>query len=398
MAVRLNVTAAKQVVVPIRFTRAANFTPNGNERAYAEYDSPELDDRGYFMGTRPTGWSETDARGPMLGLTAGAAAVRVKVVRERIDAGAPLFVTSTNPAIVEVTAPAGGGPLAADGVFSCRGLDGEGDPPKLQVRLGSAEGPVLGELEPHVFSRITLPITPHLVRIDTTAATGTRPTLPIATILQRVRKIWHPCGIDFTIQATQNDNIRLPSNRLDTFDFDNYNNDMPALMGIERARLGLAAGTKLSTINCYVVEFLGETDSGVYVRNQTLGYGQDSASAASEGTDPGIIVISNGVAGNAAEEERTARTIAHEIGHFLRLEHTERRNSDNPADYTYSRRQLMFPLSIASRGRVNNFGNGKDTGGDPYRGHLITLKDHAFHVTDGECGIARRIARGDTWK
>jgi hypothetical protein len=378
---RINVNNARHVLVPVRFTRA--------ELSMAEFDKPELDDRGYHMGTRPSGWGTTDARGPMLGLMQDATeASKLKVVREALDDTAELYVTSTNPAIVEITSPAGGGPLAADGLFECKGLGGEGDAPKIQCRLGSAEGPVLAEVEPHVLPRLRIAITPHEVRLDGAAGNGTRASLTnLAAILLRVRKVWRPCGVDFTINATVQDNITLPSNLTDRLDdAGGWTADHNALLRLQRTRLGLAAGTNDQSVNVYIIPRYKEPSTFV-------GYGISRETATASGmTDTGISVITNGVNGNAVEEERTARTIAHEIGHFLRLKHVEEKNASDPVQYTYGRRQLMFPISRVPAGRVNDFGNGAG-----FRGHLITMKNLAHHSTDGEADRARRTIRSGNW-
>jgi len=377
VAIPLEAQGETQYVVPLRFTRAA-FT-------YAGFNTPELDSRGYEMGTRPSGWGTSDARGPMLGIMNGET-VRVKIERERLDDAAPVFVTSTNPAIVEIVEPENGGPLPANGIFECKALDGEGEHPVIQARLGSAEGPVLAELEPHTFPRLRIAITPHNVRIDGAGGNGTRASLTaLADILRRVRKIWRPCGIDFTINATVNDTITLGSNITDTFDnASTFVGDIRQILGLQRARLGLPAGTNDESINMYMIDTFSD---GRYV-----GFGISRDSATRYGSDTGILINCTGVNGNAVAEERTARTVAHEIGHFLRLKHVEEKNAADAVEYTYGRWQLMFPLSTFNDGRVRNFGNGRGM-----RGHLLTLKNHQHHSTDGECDIARRSIRDGNW-
>ncbi|HBP21736.1 MAG TPA: hypothetical protein DEA08_28625 [Planctomycetes bacterium] len=378
MAIPLEAQAETQYVVPLRFKRAA-FT-------YAGFETPELDTRGYEMGTRPSGWGSSDARGPMLGIMNGQE-VRVKIERERLDEAAPVFVTSTNPAIVEITEPENGGPLPASGIFKCKALAGEGDHPVIQARLGSAEGPVLAELEPHTFSRLRIAITPHNVRIDGAGGNGTRASLTrLADILRRVRKIWRPCGIDFTINATINDNITLGSNITDTFDnASTWAGDIRQILGLQRTRLSLPAGTNDQSINMYMID--------TFSNPGFVGYGISRDTADSIGSDTGIVINCAGVNGNEVQEERTARTVAHEIGHFLRLKHVEEKNAADAVEYTYGLWQLMYPKSwVPADARIKEFGNGTRA-----RGHLITLKNHQHHSTDGECDTARRSIRDGNW-
>lgn len=384
------VQGGKHMVVPVRFARAVDYDPNSsaNTTRYAEFDTPELDTRGYEMGTRPSGWSSTDARGPMLGLMRGADAVKVRVVREMIAPGAPLRIVSTNPAIVEIASQ-----LDGDDHFTCRGLDGEGDAPKIQVRLGADDGPVLAELEPHVFSKLRVPLTIHNVRLDGAAGTGTAPSLTrLDAILARVNKIWRPCGIEFgPINRVAAENHTLPSNRTDTFDDNDptWSADMVSILGLQRTRLGIAAGTNDRTINIYVIRQFALAD--------TLGYGISRDTATSIGSDTGIVVKTQGINGSAPDEEDCARTIAHEIGHFLRVPHVENRNSGNAVRYSYGLWQLMWPSSFVPVGSAwKNFGNGRK-GGRVYNGHLVTLKNLNHHSTDGECQTARNSIRAGNW-
>src|SRR5207248_9507214 len=111
------------------------------------------------------------ARGAMASVTEGDT-VRVKVLREDLDDTAPLFVTSTNPGAAAIVGAAG--PLAADGIFSLRGaVDSKNVPVKIQVHLGAVDGPVLGEMEPHIFQLRQVRVRAHLVTINVGANAGT---------------------------------------------------------------------------------------------------------------------------------------------------------------------------------------------------------------------------------
>src|SRR5438132_7832625 len=123
MAIRLKVRKNKQIVVPIRFVRAVT----GNTLD----DAPDVDDRGFEMGTRPGTWGKSDARGAMVTIEQGDT-VQVRVLREDIDPGAPLSVTSTNPSIAAIAGPAG--PLRSDGIFQVDAVkDVRNVPVKIQV-------------------------------------------------------------------------------------------------------------------------------------------------------------------------------------------------------------------------------------------------------------------------
>jgi hypothetical protein len=381
MMIRFNVIDDHQIIVPLRFARA------GTGSAWR--DRPEIDDRGYLMGTRPSGWGETDTRGAMVGLTVNFR-TKIKVVREDIDDETPLFVTTENPDVVEVLDPDNGGPIPEDGIFRVRGKTARGSPGRIYIRLGAIDGPILAELEPHVFAKRTLKLTFHQVRIDDSTHTGTRATLPIDRLARRVRAIWWPCGLDMEYDPRRrpvvSDNI--------TFARQNEVND-PANDHWAEVKRTLNLGGWDDNVHAFIIDKFTPDASGL----TTVGMGIRPDLATRLHCAPGILLTADGVVGNDAEIERTARTLAHEIGHFLTLEHVQRKNASTPpARDTYSRRQLMYPLStvetqvtprtLMGDRRFNNNGYGNRV-----RGWLITMKNHAHHSTDGECGSARTAAR-----
>src|SRR5215470_13417252 len=107
MAIKIRIRLKKkQIIVPIRFRRALESEPPG-------LDLPDVDERGFAMGTREKTWGESDIKGAMVAITTGET-VRVRVVAadiegdvdpEDLDAGfPPLFAVSTDPKVVEVVA------------------------------------------------------------------------------------------------------------------------------------------------------------------------------------------------------------------------------------------------------------------------------------------------------
>lgn len=386
--ITFNVKDGKQIIVPIRFARA--------QVGFSTRENPDIDDRGFDRGKPVYGLHTTDVRGPLVGLMVNHT-VHLRVVREDIDDTAPLYITCTEPTVIEVVEPAGGGPLPNTGIFRIKGATARGSAGKIQVRLGSTTGPVLGELEPHVFNRYTLPITPHRVRIDSATATGTRPDIPIERILRRVRAIWWPCGIDIRFDSATrpivDDNIRLRT--IDTVrdpDEDNWA-EVKRVLSLQRQRLGLAAGTNDQSINWYIINRFSDANIvGLGIRRQLANI---------LNCDPGIFTTANGVTTDR-EIERMARTVAHEIGHFLTLEHVQNRHADNPVEDTYGRRQLMFPISwlppsptprtLNTTPRIDDVGYGREV-----RGCLLTLKNHLKHETDKETTLARTAIRRGQW-
>ena len=386
--VEFNIKDLKQIVVPIRFARAIS--------GFSERASPEVDDRGFGMGTRPSGWSGTDVRGAMIGLMVNFD-TQIKVVREDIDETAPLYVTCTAPSVIRVIEPTGGGPLPANGIFKVKGLTARGAAGKIEVRLGSATGPVLGELEPHVFGMCRIPIQPHRVQCDTAAATGERSDTPIDEVLRRVRAIWWPCGIHIVYDPASrpiiDDNIQLSVLNQVKWVGDDSWAEVRRVLGLQRTRLGLAPGTNDHAINWYIIPRFN--------RAEWSGIGISRTKANEIGSDTGVLTAANAVDYSERGIEDAAWVLAHEIGHFLRLPHVQNRNRDNPVRDTYGRRQLMYPIQglppaagagLQSAPRINDVGYGHRV-----NGFLITMKNLAHHSTDGECARAIGSFRSGAW-
>lgn len=393
--IRFSVTDEHQIIVPLAFLR-------GRGDTVPHRDAPELDDRGFLRGRNQSGLGTTDARGPMVGLMLNST-VRIRVSREDIDDTAPIFIAATDDSKIEVVEPAGGGPLPADGVFQVKGKDARGAAGKIQARLGSAEGPVLAELEPHIFGRLRVPIQPHLVTINSASATGTAPAIPIDRMIRRIRAIWWPCGIDIVYDtATRpvvNDTIQLT--RVDLCEPPGADHwaEIKRVLGMQRSRLSLPAGTNDPAINWYIVRDFRQTTPG----RIWWGWGISRPTANRIGSaDTGIITATSPLA-NPRGDEMVAKMIAHEIGHFFTLKHAQNRNYDHPALDTYARRMLMYPNVDISpfAGGAATLGNGlrvNDVGyGNREAGCLLTLKDHVHHASDGEAMKARSAIRGGNW-
>lgn len=356
MPIPVQVRRARQIIVPIRFERAVT----GAEVA----DAPDVDDRGFVMGTRPATWGASRARGAMVGITEGDT-VRIKVRREDIDADAPLFVTSTERNVVEVTAPANGGPLGDEGVFQIRGVaDLRNRLVLVQVRLGAADGPVLGELEPHVFQLHQLRVRVHLVSINGVQTARTADSM--VPVFEKINAIWRPCGIQFVYLRglTQSENINglavagqmttnLSGNPADWSEFSQIINLRP----------------DPNRINIYCVQAANEV------------FGLTFANTIARPGGYGIVLADNAV----------PNSNAHELCHYLDNDHHAQENAAGGrarADI-WARRRLLWspnpwnPEPLAHR---NDVGYGNVT-----RGALITVKNIApADPHDGELIRARR--------
>jgi hypothetical protein len=356
MAIQVKVRNQKQIIVPIRFTRAVTGAPVA--------DAPDVDDRGFDPGTRPGTWGHAVYRGAMVGITQGDT-VRVKVLREDIEDGAPLFVTSTAPNIASVEDPPGGGPLGGDGIFKIKGVvDVVSTPVKIQVRLGGAAGPVLGELEPHIFQLKTLRVRFHLVTINGVATTRTAASL--VPVMEEINRIWRPVGIEYEYDQTLTLNEAVNGF---------------AVAGQITTNLAANQFAEFSTIVNLHPDPNRINIYCVHVLNEAFGMTFDNTNARPTGY------------GIAIGDDSGSNSNAHELCHYL----------DNPEHATEDATRTAVRQDIWVRRRVmsapNPYPNSapayrNDIGyGAQVRGAQISIKDLAGDPWDGEQNRARVRAR-----
>ncbi|MGA8152332.1 MAG: hypothetical protein WB952_15370 [Terriglobales bacterium] len=384
MAIRVRVQNDLQIIVPVRIERAVSPSP-------PLPDAPDPDDRGWVRNAAAGLNTNAKVRGALVGMTVGDT-VRLRVTREDIDAGVPLFVTATGGQ-VEID-PGSHGPLPASGIFKVKAVAATGSATTIQVRLGLVTGPIICECDAHVFSPKTLIVTPHICTIhhaaNAAAGTGVVPTMDgaainaanITSIFKVASAIWRPAGVRFNVGAVRQEVLT------------NFAQDNVAAPG-ERD-LVLSQHPLAHTCNMYFLHTMGGGSPGFVV----LGLGIRQETQASNGLfHSGILigVMNRSSAGNDLVHE-LGNDVAHEIGHFLTLSHVNLVNGNGEGN-TYSRRQLMHPMNLlpsavtpltaTSVPRFNDIGYGVGGGGGGHRGCLLTLKDHPKHQTDGEVMAAR---------
>ena len=373
MTVNVTVRHDRQIICPLRFNRAVTGAP--------VLDAPEVDDRGFVMGPRPPTWGQSTTRGAMVGITEGDT-VRVKVLREDIDATAPLFATSTDTQVVRVIAPAGGGPIPADGVFSILGVkDFANRPVAVQVRLGAVDGPILGEIEPHIFQLRRLRVRVHLVSINGVATTRVAGDFP--AIFDTVNAIWRPCGLEFEV-----------------FDIVNTQVNGFAVAGQVTTNLSPPAGTPATwnEFSRLINTNVSATRINIYCvprANQARGltFDKDIRRPA-----PGVVPTFEGF-GIMLVDAADGNDFAHELGHFLDLDdHVDDLGGNNFRFDIWARRCLMFRFNpygdvtvVTPNHPVAEPAFRNDVGyGTSLRGALVTVKDRVGDTRDGELARARR--------
>jgi len=396
VAVKVDVQSGQvQIVVPVRVDRAVRGAP--------VLDAPDVDDRA-FIPHLPSGVNQDDARGAVFGMMLDES-VRVRVTRDDMDAGAPLFAVagaSANPQFT-VTDPVGGGPLPPSGEFTLKAIDDNLTPQKLEIRLGSATGPVVAEASPHIFSPLTLNITPHIVRLSkatTGAGAGVFPTIngsPLESVLDQLfdvaRAVWRPAGIKFNIGTVEKHELLKCQND----DRTSLGNESE--IGSERHLI--LQKHKKSTCNIYfVVEMTNKLGIGVRPDTQPLeNFKNPAVIVAIRGT---LVTGTNGFqftrpSTGAGLFQEIGNDVSHEIGHFVSLEHADNVHGTGPPD-TYNRRHLMHAnnplgnanLATAGAPRFDDIGYGLTTpGGQGHRGCLLTLKQHPKHNTNPDITHAR---------
>jgi hypothetical protein len=311
--------------------------------------------------------------------------VRVRVLREDIDPGAPLFVTSTNPSIAAIAGPAG--PLRSDGIFQIDAVkDVRNVAVKIQVHLGDVNGPVLGELEPHIFQLRALRVVAHLISINGGKENRTFHTKEdLVDFFNEVNVFWRAAGIRFIYDPaeTKDGTIRgfQVNGQVTTTakppEFSEFSRLVNLVDPVTKDRPDDTA------INIYFVKFakifIAATLDATHPRTQGFGIIQADRQKDLKVTIPGADI-------------GTPRALAHELGHYLDMPlHAGELIPGKITGDIFSKRRLLFPSSqLNVKPETPNYR--KDVGyGFGIPGSLVSVKDLSSERTDGE--IARNRLR-----
>jgi len=380
-------TIAKSVhryttIVPVRFARAVTGAPI--------LDAPDVDDRGFLFGGN-SGLTRSPARGAMVGIAVGDT-VRVRVLRKDIEPGADLYVTTSDASVVAITNPAGGGQVPANGIISIRGVqDVSGRPVKIEVRFGAVDGPIIGELEPHVFSVRNVNVLVHLVTIDGVATTQTAAGL--VNLFRQVNAIWRPAGINFVYNQANTVTETIVGTQ-----FRRRDGTMAALPGpLGPAGTYATAGTVTTNIAggnwqefSTLLQIYPDANSvnvyWVHAAPEFSGLTYDNDIARPNGYGIAMTDLQPAWAASFAS------VTAHELGHFLNLDRHASEdasgNSNRTEDMWVYRRLMCSPWPPANPAWRHNTGYGAGV-----RGGQISLKNLVADPNDSETVRARRRAR-----
>lgn len=368
MAIDLNVHKYHRIV-PGRFKRATT--------GAVDMAKPDMDDRG----------SSGSDHEPIVGMI-GAQTITVRLTRENIDTAAALFVTSSAPSVVTIASPAGGAlPSTADMDIQITATAGSANlrTAKLEVRFGSATGPIVQQLAVWVLAPIIVNVCVHLCTISDAAGTSgatTVTTASAATMLNEVNKIWRPAGVLFVGILYRNTPITLSTPGTVAVNFGSA--AAPTSTGVmipanTWAEFTTTLGTNrfAAAANVYFVRAL---DNVATHATNAITYDKDATA------QPGIVI----------HDAADANDLAHELGHFLDLDDhaDEDPSAANLRSDSWSRRRLMHsfnPYGLAGDGTPTYQ---VDVGYGSYkRGAMLTMKDLSNDRTDGECTKARTRAR-----
>jgi len=384
-------------IVPVRFARAPD--ANNANAASGGFDpnAPEPDTRGFMpvangSADLPVGLDESVAE-------AARPESRVKLIRRDVEAAARLHVTSSAPAVLEITSPAAGAalPNQQNAIVKFRAKTaGESF---LEVRFDSTGGQIIHRLRVVVSALRDVRVAAHLPTINrANAATpiqndtsgtvvppqSTRTDAAIRDLFDEVNEIYFPYGLRFVLDA--------PIDRAGALNF--HNQGMVNDLSNELTQL-FAHNRVNHAINAYFVPQIAAPHE---VGNNHTPADSVGGVAMSAHRNPGTFGLA------IADWHTGGQTISHEIGHVLNLINDSRyvhvntvRDAAHPGtgrqvrDDIISRRRLMWAytnlLADANMPYRDDVGYGA---GQP--GAMLSIKQLDDDRTDDEMAEVQRRA------
>ena len=315
---QLHANVVPHRIVPVRFARAVS--------GFADTDAPDIDDHGFVL---PQDFCS--ALGPVVGVTQGKT-IRVRVMRDRVDPTTSLFLSVDDASIAALDFPSPGdllpnadvGDRKADCVYLTGTATGSSvQETKLKVHFGAADGPVLAEMAVRVYPELVVQVQAHAVTINGTAS-GT--TIDIARqIFRRVNRIYSQAGVRFSLASNMMVETVNGFARAGTVTLDNSINDQDNT----ELQTVLRQNPVANRLNAYFFAHFFEIPDNVQDSVLGVAFSRDDARAhpaipatGFPGCQAGITFRDN------ADVAQVSATVAHEIGHSLRLSHYAGRNGN----------------------------------------------------------------------
>jgi hypothetical protein len=415
--IHLTVTAHR--IVPVRFARAVS--------GFSDRKAPDLDDHGFTIPA-----SFCSAHGPVIGVIQGET-VRVKVIRDHLEPTAQLFPSVDDSSAVGLEFPLEGNHLdpvdkpavvvddteiAAARQGDCMYVHGEATgsadvETKLKIHFNSLSGPVMAEIAVRVYQPLIIRVQPHAVSIN-----GVGPTTglgAVQSLFRRVNHIYAQAGVRFVVNGSM----------------------MPEVVGSPAGAAFTTAGTvtltnvaderntELQTVlrghpvgnalNAYFFAHYFDTVSGLQDQVLGIAFSRDKARSNPPNPATGFPGCQAGITvRDSADPIEAAHTIAHEIGHALRLEHYALGNGSagvagDQREDIWAHRCLMFNIvGLSATAPAGNrypsssariqVGYGNLANGFPSTGQLLTTKRRSKILQSDQIQVLRQAWRAGSYK
>jgi hypothetical protein len=394
-------------VTLVHFARAVD--------GFADASAPDLDTRGNVLRAAPGA-----AYGPATGIAGKVSGkepreVRIKLVRDRIDAAAKLFPEIENTGLVSLVYPTTGVALnpadtptrTGDCIYLKANSDGAGDPEtKLKIRYGTATGPVIAELAIAVYKPVTIYVKIHRVTINGPASASNPVDAEcaytngeIAAVIDRMNRIMEPAGMIYVPRATIATEVLDNYTERGTVTLTNVGDQV----NVELQKI-LNTNPDPDSLNVYLFNRFRDVTQSAGNDLGVLGIAmsRDDANAnppttAFPGCQAGFTLRYSG------DLELAAHTAAHEIGHTLRLQHYGGRGPmSKMKDEIWANRNLMRnTVNLAANKLRSNIGYGAFAGNMVRAGSWLGTKTFPATANLGQSNqiaIARAAAAADSYK
>jgi len=292
-------------VTPVVFARAPDAAnPSVSSGTYDPL-APEPDNRGFVphssgSAVLPIGLDEAVA-------LAARPESRVRLIRVDMETAGTLFVTSANPAVLAVTSPASGSALPSTQEMLIKLRPVASGTTHLEVRFGSASGPIIHRLQVVVNPLIDVRTVGHVPTINGApfidpatgapfAATSNRSDASIRALIATANVIYFPYGIRFVLDAVI-DRAGVLNGFKNQGMVDDLSNEFNRATALNRVA---------NVVNAYFVPQIADGTAANPI-NRTAGV---ATSAITDSVSFGLFV---------ADFTTSGQVIAHESGHLLNV-------------------------------------------------------------------------------